>query len=82
MHVEKRRIGLFFLFIGLISLVIFFTADHSVYPGVEYFFVGVLFCVLGFALIWRDRKPPQESKRFRLFRRKMSKAERESGKEQ
>jgi hypothetical protein len=82
MRVERRRVGLFFLFIGMISLVIFFTADHSTDPGVEYFFFGLLFVVMGGTLIWRDRKPPQESKRFRILRRKKSKAERESSKEQ
>jgi hypothetical protein len=82
MHVEKRRIGQFFLFIGLIALVIFFTVDHSVDSGIEYFFIGLLLTGIGSALIWRDRKPPQDSRRFRMFRRKMSKAERESSKEQ
>jgi hypothetical protein len=82
MHLEKRRVGLFFLFIGLISLVIFFTADHSLDPGVEYLFVGLLLSISGIALFWRNRKPPEESKRFRMLRRRQSKAEREASKEQ
>lgn len=80
MRVEKRRVGMFFLFIGAISLVIFFTARHPLDSGFEFFFIGLLLVIIGFAFIWRDRKPPQESKRFRILRKKKSKAERESGK--
>jgi hypothetical protein len=82
MRVEKGRVGLFLLFIGLISLVIFFTASRSEDPGYQYFFVGLLFSVLGIALIWRGRKPPQETRRFRIFRRQKGKAEQESSREQ
>lgn len=82
MHMERTRVGQFFLFIGLILLVIFFTTDHSLNKGAEYLFIGLLSSVLGFALILRNRKPHQESRRFRILRKRQSKAEREMSKEQ
>ena len=82
MRIEKGRVGQFFLFLGLISLVIFFTASGSENPGYPYLFIGLLFSVVGIALIWRGRKPPQETRRFRIFRRQKSKAEQESSREQ
>lgn len=82
MHLEKTRIGQFFLFIGLISLTIFFTTDHALDPGVEYLFIGLLLSLIGISLIWRNRQAPQESKRFRILRWKQSKADREASKEQ
>jgi len=82
MHMERTRVGQFFLFIGLILLIIFFTTDHSQNKGAEYLLIGLLSCIFGIALIWRNRKPHQESKRFRIFRKRQSKAERETSKEQ
>lgn len=82
MRVERGRVGLFLLFIGLISLVIFFTASRSENPGYQYFFIGLLLSAVGVALIWRGRKPPQETRRFRIFRRQKSKAEQEASREQ
>lgn len=81
MLVERGRVGQFFLFIGVISLVVFFTTGRSGEQGYEFFFIGLLSCILGIALIWKGRKPPPESRRFRLFRKKKSKAEQESSRE-
>jgi Na+/phosphate symporter len=69
MHIEKGRVGQFFLFIGLLLLVIFFTTDQAKHPQYGFFFIGVIVLCLGIYLIWRDLKPPEESQRFRAFRR-------------
>ncbi len=66
--IKKCRIGLFFFLIGLVLWVIFFGSDQSQNPEVVYFFGGVFLGGLGIYLMWKDRKPPSDSKRFRLFR--------------
>jgi hypothetical protein len=69
MKIEKSRLGSFFLFIGLILLMIFFFTDQAKYPSYGYFFVGATLMFLGGYLWWRDRKPAPESGRFRSIRR-------------
>jgi hypothetical protein len=75
MQVEKGRLGQFFLVIGLISLIIFFTTDQISNPGYGFFFVGAALTFLGGFLIWRDRKPPSETERFRTMRKMRQKRE-------
>ena len=80
MHIEKGRIGEFFLFIGLIILIIFFATDQSQDPQTWLFFVGVIVLGLGIYFIWRDWKPPAPSQRFKIFRKQEGK-KKEGGKE-
>ncbi len=70
MKIEKSRIGQFFLFIGLIMLVIFFATGQNESPSVGIFFAGLIIAGLGVYLIWRDWKPKPPSNRFRILRRK------------
>jgi ABC-type Fe3+ transport system permease subunit len=70
MHVEKGRFGQFFLFIGLIALVIFFTIDQSQQFQAGFFFAGILLAGVGVFLIWRDWKRPPPANRFRLLRKR------------
>jgi hypothetical protein len=69
MHVEKGRVGQFFLFLGVILLVIFFSTDPNAQPLVGFFLWGAGLVILGLYMIRRDWKTPPSSGRFRLLRR-------------
>ena len=69
MEIERSRLGVFFILVGLVLLVIFFTTDQSKTPGYGFFFAGIAALYLGGALFWRSRKPPAEEPRFRTLRR-------------
>jgi hypothetical protein len=64
------RVGQFFIFVGLIGLVIFFMSERAGQPDFRYFIGAVITLPLGVLLMWRGRNPPQEqSARFRTLRR-------------
>ncbi len=69
MHIEKGRLGTFFIFVGVVMLFIFFIADANHTPQVGLFFAGLIITFLGVYLIWKDWKPRRTSGRFRLIRR-------------
>jgi hypothetical protein len=62
------RIGQFLLFIALIILIIFFATDQAQEPVYSYFCSGIILLFAGLFLIWRNRKPPPPSERFRILR--------------
>jgi hypothetical protein len=64
-----RQIGEFFLFIGLILLVIFFASDQNQERAWGYFVVGGALVVLGGIMMFRRRGPEIESTRFRSYRK-------------
>jgi len=81
MQVSKSKLGRFFIFIGLILLVVFFAVDQAQHPAYGYFCGGAVGVVLGAMLMLRGRESPPESMRFRTLRRwreqqKQRKAER------
>ena len=85
MNVEKGRLGSFFVFIGLVLLVIFFTTDQAQNPSYGFFFFGAFSLLGGGYLIWRDFKPSTPVERFRGLRAmqarsKEQKARREAAK--
>lgn len=69
MHVEKGRVGQYFLFVGVLLLVIFFSNDPGAPPLVGFFIWGAGLVIFGLYLIRRDWKTTQSSGRFRLLRR-------------
>jgi membrane-bound ClpP family serine protease len=69
MQSGKSKIGRFFLFIGLILLVVFFAMDQAKHPSFGYFCVGVVVVILGGVLMAKGHQPPAESMRFRTLRR-------------
>jgi hypothetical protein len=69
MHVEKGRVGQYFLFVGVILLIIFFSIDPGAPPLFGLFFWGIGLVGLGLYLIRRDWKKPPPSGRFRLLRK-------------
>jgi Na+/melibiose symporter-like transporter len=64
-----RQIGEFFIFIGLILLVIFFASDQNQERAWGYFIVGLALVALGAIMMFRRRGPEIESSRFRTYRK-------------
>jgi membrane-bound metal-dependent hydrolase YbcI (DUF457 family) len=62
------QIGQFFLFIGLIGLLIFFATDQVHNPAYGFCCGGFLSVLLGVLMIWRTRRPPPTEGRFRILR--------------
>ncbi|MFO7623575.1 MAG: hypothetical protein R6V73_04435 [Anaerolineales bacterium] len=69
MQVEKGRVGQYFIFVGVILLIIFFSIDPGAPPLFGFFFWGIVLIGLGLYLIRRDWKKPPPSGRFRLLRK-------------
>ncbi len=63
------RIGLFFLFVGVIFMVLFIGTEQTNQPQFLLCFAGLIALGLGAGLIARDVKPAQPVDRFRLIRR-------------
>jgi hypothetical protein len=69
MHVERGKVGQYFLFLGVLLLVIFFSTDPAAPPLIGFFVWGAVLALFGLYLIRRNWKTPQPSSRFRLLRR-------------
>ena len=69
MHSARSKLGRFFLFIGLILLVVFFAMDQAKHPSYGFLCVGLVVAILGGLLVVRGHQPPAESMRFRTLRR-------------
>lgn len=68
MELDRSRLGWFFVFVGLILWVIYFTTEQALSPSYGYFFGGAAILFLGISLVWRYRKVDEDSKRFRTLR--------------
>jgi hypothetical protein len=68
----KYKFGQFFLIIGLILLILFFT-NTSETPPAAFFFMGLVGTIGGIYMMWRGRKPPEPSGRFRSLRKMIDK---------
>jgi len=82
MQVEKGRVGQFFLFVGIILLVIFFSIDPGAPPLFSFFFWGIGLIGLGWYLVRRDWKEPPPSERFRILRKLRGRSKNKNNKEQ
>jgi len=70
MPVDKRKIGQFFMFIGLILLVIFFVAGPGRISAYGYLLGGLGLLLLGGIIQFRDRQPiDPNTARFRTVRK-------------
>lgn len=63
------RIGEFLLFIGLITLIVFYITDQVGEPNYLYFCSGALVFLIGAFYMWHGRNPPEKADRFKLIRR-------------
>jgi len=68
-----RRLGRFFIIIGIVFLALFFISDYIEQVEGWYLLLGVGSLGLGFWLASRSRSKPEPSRRFRLLRRLMGK---------
>jgi len=66
----KSKIGLFFIYIGLILLIVFFVTDQALHPSYGYFFAGFALLFLGIFMVWKSRAPVEpNTARFRTMRK-------------
>jgi uncharacterized membrane protein len=73
-------IGRFFLFIGIVMMMVYFATDLSESPVFTLFFAGLGLIILGIALIRKQHSPPTHSERFRLIRKLVRKEKKEEEK--
>ena len=81
MSVDRIRVGQFFLLLGLIALVIFFATRQSQTPMYALLCGGLALVSLGIYIFWRSWKAPEESGRFRSWRKWQDKRKQKKKKE-
>jgi sugar phosphate permease len=64
----KRKIGVFFLLVGIVQLFIFWGSVQASLPNSRWLFIGFLAIIGGLVMIFRGRETP-ESQRFRTIRK-------------
>lgn len=77
----KRRISIFFILLGVVVLALFFTSDVVEKPNIGYLFWGIIFIILGAKFLRSSHPEPEESQRFRLFRKIFSRKKKEEEEE-
>jgi hypothetical protein len=65
----RRRLGNFFLAVGIVLLALFFVSDYLEAAEGWYLFLGAGFFGYGIYLAVKGRKPSEPSQRFRTMRR-------------
>lgn len=68
-----RRLGRFFIIIGIVFLALFFISDYIEQVEGLYLLIGVASLGLGIWLASRSRSKPEPPRRFRTLRRLMGK---------
>jgi cadmium resistance protein CadD (predicted permease) len=66
------RIGQFLFFLGVLAGIIFYITDQAGVPRYMFLLTGLILIPLGVSIMWRYRKEPEESDRFRTLRRLQS----------
>lgn len=65
------RIGKFFIFIGILLILLFIYTDSVGSPYWGYVLLGLPFVLIGMVMRWMTpRPPPVESGRFRMLKKK------------
>ena len=72
-----NRVGLFLIIVSVAVMALFFTSDFVQEPNIGYLFWGVVFLLLGVALLRISRPAREESRRFRLVRKLFSRKKKE-----
>jgi H+/Cl- antiporter ClcA len=75
----KQRFGIFFGFVGVAVMALFFTSDVVEKPNLGYLFWGIIFTGLGFYFLRASGTPSEESRRFRLVRKILSRKKKGDG---
>ncbi len=63
------RLGIFLFLVGAAILVLFFASDVAREPNIGYLFWGIVFIFLSVLALRRSRPDPEESRRFRTYRK-------------
>lgn len=66
-----RRLGRFFIIIGIVFLALFFISDYIEQVEGWYLLIGIASLGFGFWLASRNRSKPEPPRRFRTLRRMM-----------
>ena len=70
MQLEKSKVGQYFIYIGLILLVVFFVSDQDNHPAYAYLFAGFGLLLVGGYIYWRGLQPVcPNPERFRTLRK-------------
>lgn len=64
----KGRVGFFFIFMGLIVLLVFSLTAQADQPNFMVLLIGIVGLILGGVIAWRSRPPPPQDERFRSLR--------------
>lgn len=67
------RIGQYFLFIGLITLIIYFASEQAQTPDYRFFCSGLVLFLFGAVIWWRAHEPAKDTGRFRILRQRKEK---------
>jgi len=71
-----RKVGSFFIFIGVALIVLFVLSDIAHAREFHYLLYGMIILLIGIFVIGINPKPPVESNRFRVLKRKSEKEKR------
>lgn len=71
----SRQIGIFFLLVGLLCLVIFYTTIHSGEVSWALGFLCVILISFGIYLVIKSYSKPETDERFRSYRKYREKRE-------
>jgi Ca2+/Na+ antiporter len=69
MHIEKGRIGQFFLFVAIVLFIFLLGMNQFGSAQLGLMCLSMCFFILAIVLIWRDWKPRAGSERFRSLRK-------------
>jgi hypothetical protein len=65
-----RKVGAFFIFIGVALIVLFVLSDIAHAREFNYLLYGMIILLVGIFVVGINPKPPVESNRFRVLKRK------------
>jgi len=68
-----RKIGTFFIFVGVILIILFVLSDVANAREFHYLLYGMIAFLIGIFMVGTNPKPPVESTRFRVLKRKSEK---------
>ena len=71
-----RKIGSFFIFMGVILIILFVLSDIAHAREFNYLLYGMIILLIGIFMVGTNPKPPVESNRFRMLKRKSEKQKR------
>ena len=68
-----RKVGTFFIFVGVILIILFVLSDVAHAREFHYLLYGMIILLVGIFMVGTNPKPSVESNRFRVLKRKSEK---------